>query len=376
VTINAKGHIRSLDGLRGIAILLVFLYHFFPRDLHNPLSPISSIGWSGVDLFFVLSGFLITGILIDTRESPNRFKSFYSRRALRLLPVYFLAVAVVLAGTHFLRGFRAWSDIPFFLYGSNITQGLPNTYAAFPPYFNCRHFWTLALEEQFYSIWPFIVFLVPSRRTLARICVGGIVLALALRVLIVVLGGSRWMANIELPTRMDSLLVGALMAILLRGPNPEKWLNAARIRWFVIANCCVLAVLLARARSLFWESTPMCTLGYTVLAFLYAGVLASALIPGTFCERLGSLAPLRFFGKISYGFYIWHNLPEPLVSTWLEPFRRWIHPRFAADMVYTACILGLFTAISAVSYSQFEVRFLRLKSKFKAIPKAEVGVGG
>jgi peptidoglycan/LPS O-acetylase OafA/YrhL len=372
--IATRGHIRSLDGLRGIAILLVFLYHYFPRDLRDPLSPVASLGWSGVDLFLVLSGFLITGILIDTRDSPNRFKSFYTRRALRLLPVYFLAVAVVLAGTHFLRGYRTWSDIPFFLYASNITQGLPNTYSIFPPYFNCRHFWTLALEEQFYSIWPFIVFFVPSRKTLSRICVAGILLAVSLRVFIVASNGSRWMANLELPTRMDSLLIGALLAILVRSPEPEKWLNPVRLRWFLVAACGVLAILLASARSLFWETTPMCTVGYTVLALIYAGVLAYALIPGTFLERVGSLRVLRFFGRISYGFYVWHNLPNPLVATWLDPFRRWIHPRFAADLLYTICMLGLFTAISVVSYSQFEVRFLRLKSKFTAIPTAGVVV--
>src|ERR1700690_1004784 len=91
-----KKHIDSLDGIRGVAILLVFLFHYMPRNPRNPLSWLASLGWSGVDLFLVLSGFLITGILYDTRESKNFFKVFYVRRALRLFPLYFFAVGIVL----------------------------------------------------------------------------------------------------------------------------------------------------------------------------------------------------------------------------------------------------------------------------------------
>ena len=95
--VSSENHIDSLDGLRGLAILLVFFYHYLPRNLHNPLSWLASVGWTGVDLFFVLSGFLITGILYDTREAGNFFRAFYAQRALRLFPVYFVAVGIVLS---------------------------------------------------------------------------------------------------------------------------------------------------------------------------------------------------------------------------------------------------------------------------------------
>jgi peptidoglycan/LPS O-acetylase OafA/YrhL len=231
LTINSRDRIPSLDGLRGIAILLVFLFHYFPRDHRDPLSALASLGWSGVDLFFVLSGFLITGILTDTRDAPNRFKAFYLRRILRLFPVYFVAVSIVVVGTHFLRGYRNWMDIPFFFYGSNIVELLPHSVSIFPPYFNCQHFWSLALEEQFYSIWPFVVFFVPSRRTLIRVCVCGILGALTLRVIATALGLPLFVSYIELPARMDSLLIGALLAILVREPDPARWLNKKRLNW-------------------------------------------------------------------------------------------------------------------------------------------------
>ena len=117
---GSEKHIDSLDGLRGIAILLVFLYHDLPRNLHNPLSWLASVGWTGVDLFFVLSGFLITGILYDTRHATNFFKVFYARRALRILPAYFLAVGFVLLVAALLKTPVSWNAVPFYIFGSNL----------------------------------------------------------------------------------------------------------------------------------------------------------------------------------------------------------------------------------------------------------------
>src|ERR1700761_6273992 len=175
-------HIESLDGLRGIAILLVFFFHYLPRNSHNPLSWLASVGWSGVDLFFVLSGFLITGILYDTRESRNFFKVFYARRALRLIPLYALAVGIVLSVSLMLHTPLTWKAIPFYVYGSNIMLVVNGGVPDFTPFFQCIHFWSLSLEEQFYSLWPLVVFFVPQRRTLMQICVVGIVAALLLRI--------------------------------------------------------------------------------------------------------------------------------------------------------------------------------------------------
>ena len=148
---GSERHIDSLDGLRGIAILLVFFFHYLERNPHNPLSWIASVGWSGVDLFFVLSGFLITGILYDTRKATNFFKVFYARRALRLFPLYFFAVSIVLVVAVLLHTPMSWKAIPFYIYGANLMLVVPGGVPDFTPYFNCIHFWSLAVEEQFYS---------------------------------------------------------------------------------------------------------------------------------------------------------------------------------------------------------------------------------
>ena len=379
LTINSSDRIKSLDGLRGIAILLVFFCHYVPQDRHDPLSAAARLGWVGVDLFFVLSGFLITGILVDTRESVDRFKSFYVRRILRLLPVYFTAVAIVIAGTHFLRGFRSWMNIPFFFYGSNLVALLPNADLAFPPYFNCGHFWSLALEEQFYTIWPFLAFFVPRRQTLIRVCLLGILAAPAIRLVAAWFGISLWVACQQLPARMDGLLLGALLALLVRGPNSQAWLNQERLKWVFWAGCGALVPVLAIVLRLLL-SAPASTdalgrkeivavsLGITIFAVVFVTVLASSLMPGTIWNRIGSLRALRFFGKYSYGLYVWHYLFFLVTVGWVNWFRLVISPRFLADLLYCICMLCLFTGISMLSYSQIEVRFLRLKSRFKASP--------
>ena len=137
---GSEKHIDSLDGLRGLAILLVFLYHYLPRNLHNPLSWLASVGWTGVDLFFVLSGFLITGILYDTRKSANFFRVFYARRALRLFPLYFFAVGIVLFVAALNHAPMSWKAIPFYIYGANVMLALRTGSPDFSPYLSCVTF--------------------------------------------------------------------------------------------------------------------------------------------------------------------------------------------------------------------------------------------
>jgi peptidoglycan/LPS O-acetylase OafA/YrhL len=360
---ESEKHIDSLDGLRGIAILLVFFFHYLPRNLHNPLSWLASLGWSGVDLFLVLSGFLITGILYDTRRSGNFFRAFYARRALRLFPLYFLAVGLVLFASVILRAPMNWKAIPFYIYGANIMLGVGFA-PSFTPYFQCIHFWSLALEEQFYSLWPLAIFFVGRRSTLMQICAAAIFCALLLRIVLTHDGVSTWIVYTELPTRMDALFAGAMLALALRGPRPDLWLSQTRVYAVMVGCCLILVLLFSRARSLFLATPEMTTLGYSMFAGVYVCVLALALLPGTPANRICRIPVLRFFGRYSYGLYVWHDLPSPVCVTWQAWFVRNIHPLVLAQAVYAATMLALFTVVAVASYQLLEIRFLKLKSRF------------
>ena len=162
-----------------------------------------------------------------------------------------------------LRTPLSWKAIPFYIYGANVMltvrDGVPN----FTPYFQCIHFWSLALEEQFYSLWPLVVFFVPTRQALMRICAGGILGAFLFRVALTHLGASTWMLYTELPSRMDALLAGSMLALALRGRSDAS-LSLRRL-YLTIGGCSlILVVLFIRARTLFLASSEMTTLGYSM----------------------------------------------------------------------------------------------------------------
>src|SRR5258706_538487 len=190
-TIEDGGHIPALDGLRGVAILLVLVLHFAPYApglqaptvlLDRLYLRVSGIGWTGVDLFFVLSGYLITGILYDTRGSKHYFRQFYARRFLRIFPLYYVALAlflIILPWPHSfdsvireLRGDAVWYWT--YLYNMRVAA------TGFLPSSALGHFWSLAVEEQFYLIWPIVVLWL-GRKHLIVTCAVAVVAALACR---------------------------------------------------------------------------------------------------------------------------------------------------------------------------------------------------
>jgi peptidoglycan/LPS O-acetylase OafA/YrhL len=165
---NHRQHFKSLDGLRGLAVLMVFFYHFYPRTPRDPIAILAGTCWLGVDLFFALSGFLITGILYDTLGDPNFFRNFYGRRSLRLFPVYIVIVACVIAVSTLLGGHLTVWSIPFFIYAANIVVDLHKPIGIVGA--NLLHLWSLALEEQFYLLWPMAIFLLRNRRRIMWAC--------------------------------------------------------------------------------------------------------------------------------------------------------------------------------------------------------------
>jgi peptidoglycan/LPS O-acetylase OafA/YrhL len=303
-----------LDGVRGVAILLVLFYHvvdfsgleqsnLIDRALHS----VGSAGWLGVDLFFVLSGFLITGILYEAKGSARYFTSFYGRRVLRIFPLYygFLAFILVVAPLVLapdvaadLRAKQGW----YWAYLSNVEVALHDW--SEPSYLG--HFWSLAIEEQFYLIWPWIV-LACDRRRLMLVCAGCFLIALAMRTT-VPHAMEPVAAYVLLPTRMDTLATGAFVALLMRGSDGREWLR----RWapvVLVVGVSWLGMLFLVRGGLDPGDRIVQTLGYSVIAISCGALIATAVQGTTFdwLQRALCAAPLLFFGKYSYGLYVVHQ---------------------------------------------------------------------
>ena len=182
-------------------------------------------GWAGVDLFFVLSGFLITGILLDTRDSKFYFRNFYARRILRIFPLFYGVLLVLLLATPILHLLWRPGHILYFFYLGNIAGHIDPSLNFVLPAVNLTHTWSLAVEEQFYLVWPLVIWLVFDRRNLVRVCFGLIGFGFVLRagLLLAVPGASIEWCYGELPTHADGLLCGAILAVLIRSAALQDW---------------------------------------------------------------------------------------------------------------------------------------------------------
>jgi peptidoglycan/LPS O-acetylase OafA/YrhL len=353
-------HLPALDGLRGAAVVAVVIFHFLPRTGGFGLFRLASAGWIGVDVFFVLSGFLITSILLRQQRRPQAIRKFYVRRALRLFPLYYamaLIVAIGIAAGHL--GWSRW-QLGYLFYGANYVLILHSAAQTIGP-FSLVHTWSLALEEQFYLLWPWLV--LPSkisRQALLRICWVVIVVSPLLRFVWWQHGATQDILQMDLVTRMDSLLLGAVMA--LRGLPSARW-----SRVIIATSVLVVAWCTLRGHSLSLGQAPMNTLGLTATAAFSAGVLSLALKPGTWTHALCTLSPTRFLGRYSYGIYLWHVF---LTSAWdrLADFLAGSlrHSPTPAGVIAVLTALCGSTALAYASYWAIERPFLRLKDRFEA----------
>lgn len=366
---TSKRHINSLDGFRGAAFLLVFVRHYslsshtHSRAMHL-IGAIGEAGWVGVDLFFTLSGFLITGILLDTRDHPHYFRNFYARRSLRIFPLYYGLFFVLLLLTPFLHLHWRLGHVAYLFYAGNLAYNLDPTLSLIKPGAELLHFWSLAVEEQFYLVWPLTILLIRSRAALLRTCFALSLASLLLRCLLVrwSLGsGSEW-AYAELPTHMDGLLAGALAAIWFRTVPLGKLV--ARARWILPLASVLLIGIIILSRSGNFNSLGMTTLGYPLLATVFSCMLLMALQPGTLASRIGSLPALRFFGKYSYGMYVFHLVFSPFTSRLQPVLQARLHSIVLGGLLYVGLIFLGTILISVLSFNLYEKRWLRLKSKF------------
>jgi peptidoglycan/LPS O-acetylase OafA/YrhL len=348
-------HLPELDGLRGLAILLVLIFHFaadLPRNVIL-LAPVY-FGWSGVDLFFVLSGFLITRILLRTRSNDGYFRSFYMRRALRIFPLYYGVLAVCTLLLVLFPALRPMfpnsrDRIFHWFYLGNWTPLL-----ATEDQRGIGHFWSLAIEEQFYWIWPFIVWKVrPSR--LPFVAAGAIAAAILLRSCLYGVATDPFVYRTTF-CRMDGLMAGALCALLIARPGFQDWLR----QWLPrLPFGIVIALAAGAGGALLWHDRFTYTIGFTFFDMGYASLLLYAVHGRGWVQgALRGRVP-RALGKYSYGIYVFHQL----VYWGITQYKLAPHglPALAASL---ALSLGLAVA----SYELMEKRFLRLKDRFTAKP--------
>jgi peptidoglycan/LPS O-acetylase OafA/YrhL len=321
-------------------------------------------GWMGVDLFFVLSGFLITGILLDTRELPTYFRNFYARRALRIFPLYYTVLAVLFVLTPWLHLQWHKGHWAYAFYAGNVAYSLNPSLSSVQPYVSFLHLWSLAIEEQFYLVWPFVVMMVANRRRLAWICGGLSACGLILRVGLLVWlprGDAYEWCYAQLPTHMDGLLYGALGAIIVRALPLELALSWGRR---VVPFAFGTLILVIAFGGIDFHSVLMIVLGFPALAATFACTVLFALRSGSVVNRIGNLSMLRFVGRYSYGMYVYHILFWP----WLARMQPWLqahlHSVVLGGVCFTLLMLGGTIVVAVASYELYEKPWLRLKRLF------------
>jgi peptidoglycan/LPS O-acetylase OafA/YrhL len=375
--LDRSRRLLPLDGVRGLAILAVFLFHYGRGASQSPvawvrgLSGFVGLGWSGVDLFFVLSGFLITGILYDTTADPGYYRKFYIRRILRIFPIYYIACAVLYfagttAGVHWTAG-----HLSFLLYLGYPAALIWPSLVQLTPFMPITHLWSLSAEEQFYMGWPWMIRRLGTGRNILAACAAIFGLALALRLACVNFGAPGW-AYPFLLCRMDTLATGAALAIVVRKTGAARMQAWAAGALAVTALC--FAALCASQHSVDRANPVISTWGYSLLALGYGAilVLSLGLLSGFFSSGI-----LRFFGKYSYGLYLYHFPLTVVLEPLKMPIIQHLHSLAAGSVAYLAACLGVNLLVAGLSFRFIESPVLRLKSRFEYMTPAHgCGVQG
>lgn len=366
---EALTRLPVLDGLRGLAILLVLLYHFYRYgwiklylDYFSvgKVFALADFGWSGVDLFFALSGFLITSILFRTKDSPDYFRSFYGRRFLRILPLYFLCIFPMFHMQRFPHLQQAMGSLPndreiwFWTYLANWKIPIwRDNYLT--------HFWSLCVEEQFYLAWPLVVWLT-SRRRFPWVCGGIVTLALSFGLGMEFAGFGREYIQYASFPRAEAIVFGSIIAWLAE----EKML--ARFATIITATLPLAAIAMLFVavhhtyfRGLYVLETVVAGVGWSLLLFF---CIAS---PGAILTRALSHRFLRMMGSYSYAMYCLNFIVLRFVGRYARQALGMLFLSEATPLkVLLFFIITMAATIAAgfLSWHLLEKHFLRLRQYF------------
>jgi peptidoglycan/LPS O-acetylase OafA/YrhL len=350
----ARGFIPELDGLRGIAILLVMTHRFWPRHGIGVAADAAGAGWIGVDLFFVVSGFLIAGILLDTRGEGGYFRNFYARRVLRIFPLYYVFVIGVLLAFAGNAEFREHSGSPlwYLAHLGNVPEGLLGLDV---PYW-LAPVWSLAIEEQFYLTFPWLVHYL-DRRRLTIVLVAMIICAPGIRMLTTVMAPDHERVQYLFTLcRIDTIAVGCLLAVIVRSIDLELWRDRAmKLALLGLPGVTVLAIASRLDRTSPFDRV----FGYSIVAVGCASVVALVLLSrGRRSTAVLRIAPLRYLGKLCFGLYLLHRPADTLVSALAS------RAGLEGDLWLMPLKIGVAVVLATASWRILEQPFLALKDRF------------
>jgi peptidoglycan/LPS O-acetylase OafA/YrhL len=343
-------YFKNLDGLRALAALGVLIAHFFDAErlLHLPsLVKITQIGNSGVSLFFVLSGFVITRILLNTVNEKRYFINFYGRRTLRIFPLYYFSL-LCYNFAPLLLNIVTSIDVSKQWYHYLYLQNFARTFLW--DHEGPGHFWSLAVEEHFYLIWPGLVFLANTKNKNRLLFFSVLILFIAFILRYIMLSDG-YNINVFTFTRIDQLALGCILAILENKGILDKM--KPKVFLFIMAISVVFVAFSSKLGIFYLDLVK-----YNAYGFLYFGLIGYCIVskPNVLFNRFLTFAPVQFLGKISYGLYIWHVLVMLLLEHYVKSFGMMID--FSVMVVFTIIL-------SSLSYYLLESKFLLLKKYFK-----------
>jgi peptidoglycan/LPS O-acetylase OafA/YrhL len=368
-------HVVALDGLRAIAVSLVVLHGGITRlptrgILDRVYATFSASGWAGVQLFFVLSGFLITGILLDTRDAPRYFRNFYARRSLRIFPLYYgvLFLTLIVGPLIFptsptvqrVLGDQGW----LWTYLGNVQILRHGGWCFNADWLSLDHTWSLAVEEQFYVVWPLLV-LACSRRGLMGIAIALVVASPLARVWMLARGVSPEVVYSFTTSRLDALAMGSLLALLVRTASVVRSRRIAV--WLTGVGGLLLAGVVLRTHGLASEDYEVQTVGFSALGILSSGIVLFCVVgdPASRALRLLGSAPFVFIGRYSYGMYLIDGVLSPafhrIPVKWLADVTS---SNLAATLLASALVYVIVTVLAFASFHAFEKPIMAYKSRF------------